>query len=189
MLWIIANPHHKLPESDVIYCSLYPTSSPQKSINFSNDPWTKYGNFLTPWAVNVWYACLINDSSYLSVNVLRERPSIWFDFQSLLGSLQSSICQRLECIESKLQAVEATCKAFGRKLDSLVPSVKSQSPIQVPMVAGSPQGATQTWNKVRWWASLSPCGGGGHSSHLRFDPSSPARSSGQRNDNTVNANE
>ncbi|KAJ3595796.1 hypothetical protein NHX12_002210 [Muraenolepis orangiensis] len=65
--------------------------------------------------------------------------------RSLLGSFQSSICQRLECIESKLQAVEATCKAFGRKLDSLVP----KSPIQVPMVAGSPQGATQTWNKVR----------------------------------------
>lgn len=42
-----------------------------------------------------------------------------------------------------------TCKALERKLDSLVPSPKS--PIQVPMVAGSPQGATQTWNKVRWW--------------------------------------
>ncbi|KAK0141763.1 Protein BANP [Merluccius polli] len=69
--------------------------------------------------------------------------------RSLLSSLQSSICQRLECIESKLQAVEATCKALGRKLDSLVPSAKSLSPIQVPMVAGSPQGATQTWNKVR----------------------------------------
>ncbi|XP_030223086.1 protein BANP [Gadus morhua] len=69
--------------------------------------------------------------------------------RSLLSSLQSTICQRLEGIESKLQAVEASCKAFGRKLDSLVPSAKSQSPIQVPMVAGSPQGATQTWNKVR----------------------------------------
>ncbi|KAG7267570.1 hypothetical protein CRUP_005990, partial [Coryphaenoides rupestris] len=69
--------------------------------------------------------------------------------RNLLSSLQTSICQRLECIESKLQAVEATCKAFGRKLDTLVPGGKSQSPIQVPMVAGSPQGATQTWNKVR----------------------------------------
>ncbi|KAM4619454.1 protein BANP isoform 2-T2 [Polymixia lowei] len=69
--------------------------------------------------------------------------------KSLLLSVNSSICQRLEGIESKLQAVEATCKALGRKLDSLVPNAKSQSPIQVPMVAGSPQGATQTWNKVR----------------------------------------
>ncbi|XP_071384583.1 protein BANP [Centroberyx affinis] len=67
--------------------------------------------------------------------------------KNLLLSLNSSICQRLEGIESKLQAVEATCKALGRKLDSMVPNAKS--PIQVPMVAGSPQGATQTWNKVR----------------------------------------
>uniref|UniRef100_A0A8C6SHT0 Protein BANP n=1 Tax=Neogobius melanostomus TaxID=47308 RepID=A0A8C6SHT0_9GOBI len=55
--------------------------------------------------------------------------------------------QRLEGIESKLLALDATCKALGRKLDYLVPGAKS--PIQVPMVAGSPQGATQTWNKVR----------------------------------------
>ncbi|KAM3869867.1 protein BANP [Diretmus argenteus] len=67
--------------------------------------------------------------------------------KNLLLSFNSSICQRLEGIESKLQAVEATCRALGRKLDSLLPSAKS--PIQVPMVAGSPQGATQTWNKVR----------------------------------------
>lgn len=55
--------------------------------------------------------------------------------------------QRLEGIESKLLALDATCKALGRKLDCLVPGTKSS--IQVPMVAGSPQGATQTWNKVR----------------------------------------
>lgn len=69
-------------------------------------------------------------------------------FQNLLVSFTASICQRLESIESKLQALDATCKALGRKLDSMVPCGKS--PIQVPMVAGSPQGATQTWNKVRW---------------------------------------
>ncbi|KAI3371459.1 hypothetical protein L3Q82_024057 [Scortum barcoo] len=67
--------------------------------------------------------------------------------KNLLVSFTTSISQRLEGIESKLQALDATCKALGRKLDSMMPSAKS--PIQVPMVAGSPQGATQTWNKVR----------------------------------------
>lgn len=67
--------------------------------------------------------------------------------KSLLISFTTSITQRLEGIELKLQALDATCKALGRKLDSMVPCAKS--PIQVPMVAGSPQGATQTWNKVR----------------------------------------
>lgn len=68
--------------------------------------------------------------------------------QNFLISFTASVNQRLEGIESKLQALDATCKALGRKLDSMVPCAKS--PIQVPMVAGSPQGATQTWNKVRW---------------------------------------
>uniref|UniRef100_A0A8C4FG65 Protein BANP n=1 Tax=Dicentrarchus labrax TaxID=13489 RepID=A0A8C4FG65_DICLA len=68
-------------------------------------------------------------------------------FQNMLVSFTASITQRLEGIESKLQALDATCKALGRKLDIMVPCAKS--PIQVPMVAGSPQGATQTWNKVR----------------------------------------
>ncbi|XP_053174781.1 protein BANP isoform X2 [Scomber japonicus] len=67
--------------------------------------------------------------------------------KNLLVSFSASISQRLEGIESKLLALDATCKALGRKLDSMVPCGKS--PIQVPMVAGSPQGATQTWNKVR----------------------------------------
>ncbi|XP_067359130.1 protein BANP isoform X2 [Channa argus] len=67
--------------------------------------------------------------------------------KNLLVSCTTSISQRLEGVESKLQALDATCKALGRKLDSLMPYTKS--PIQVPMVAGSPQGATQTWNKVR----------------------------------------
>ncbi|XP_030282448.1 protein BANP [Sparus aurata] len=67
--------------------------------------------------------------------------------KNLLVSFTASITQRLEGIESKLQALDATCKALGRKLDSMMPCAKS--PIQVPMVAGSPQGATQTWNKVR----------------------------------------
>ncbi|KAM9352615.1 protein BANP [Symphorus nematophorus] len=67
--------------------------------------------------------------------------------KNLFVSFNASITQRLEGIESKLQALDSTCKSLGRKLDSMVPSAKS--PIQVPMVAGSPQGATQTWNKVR----------------------------------------
>ncbi|XP_026166176.1 protein BANP [Mastacembelus armatus] len=67
--------------------------------------------------------------------------------KNLLVSFTTSVSQRLEAIESKLQALDATCKALGRKLDGMVPCAKS--PIQVPMVAGSPQGATQTWNKVR----------------------------------------
>nr|XP_020474208.1 protein BANP isoform X2 [Monopterus albus] len=67
--------------------------------------------------------------------------------KNLLVSFTASITHRLEGIESKLQALDATCKALGRKLDNMVPCAKS--PIQVPMVAGSPQGATQTWNKVR----------------------------------------
>lgn len=67
--------------------------------------------------------------------------------KNYLISFTSSVNQRLDGIESKLQALDATCRALGRKLDILVPSAKS--PIQVPMIAGSPQGATQTWNKVR----------------------------------------
>uniref|UniRef100_A0A3Q3XI88 Protein BANP n=1 Tax=Mola mola TaxID=94237 RepID=A0A3Q3XI88_MOLML len=67
--------------------------------------------------------------------------------QSLLVSFTTSITQRLEGIESKLHALDATCRALGHKLDIMMPCAKS--PIQVPMVAGSPQGATQTWNKVR----------------------------------------
>uniref|UniRef100_A0A673BZE4 Protein BANP n=1 Tax=Sphaeramia orbicularis TaxID=375764 RepID=A0A673BZE4_9TELE len=69
------------------------------------------------------------------------------NMKNFLISFTASVNQRLEGIESKLQALDATCKALGRKLDSMVPCAKS--PIQVPMVAGSPQGATQTWNKVR----------------------------------------
>lgn len=68
--------------------------------------------------------------------------------QNLLVSLTESINQRLEAIESKLQSLDSTCKVLVRKLDSVAPCAKS--PVQVPMVAGSPQGATQTWNKVRW---------------------------------------
>ncbi|XP_072241669.1 protein BANP [Leuresthes tenuis] len=67
--------------------------------------------------------------------------------KNLLVSFTGSISQRLEGIEAKLQSLDATCKALGRKLEGMVPSAKS--PIQVPMIAGSPQGATQTWNKVR----------------------------------------
>ncbi|KAJ8407951.1 hypothetical protein AAFF_G00269950 [Aldrovandia affinis] len=60
--------------------------------------------------------------------------------KSLLFSITQTICQRLDGIEAKLQALV-------EKLDVVVS--KNQGPIQVPMVAGSPLGATQTWNKVR----------------------------------------
>ncbi|KAM6960948.1 protein BANP isoform 2-T2 [Aplochiton taeniatus] len=70
--------------------------------------------------------------------------------KNLLYTINQSICQRLDSIENKLQAVEATCKALGRKLDAVANSRNLLAPpIQVPMVAGSPLGATQTWNKVR----------------------------------------
>lgn len=68
--------------------------------------------------------------------------------KAMLCSFSQTICQRLDSMEAKLQAVQATCRALERKLDA-VTSSKNQVPIQVPMVAGSPLGATQTWNKVR----------------------------------------
>lgn len=76
----------------------------------------------------------------------QESADICF-IKNYLVSFTSSVNQRLDGIESKLQALDATCRSLARKLDILVPSAKS--PIQVPMIAGSPQGATQTWNKVR----------------------------------------
>ncbi|MGH0115192.1 UNVERIFIED_CONTAM: hypothetical protein FKN15_070712 [Acipenser sinensis] len=66
---------------------------------------------------------------------------------SLLYSINQTICLRLDNIEGKLQALEATYKSLEEKLDMVMN--KNQGPIQVPMVAGSPLGATQTWNKVR----------------------------------------
>lgn len=71
-----------------------------------------------------------------------------FPFQSFLYSINQTICLRLDSIEAKLQALEATCKSLEEKLDLV--TNKQHSPIQVPMVAGSPLGATQTCNKVRW---------------------------------------
>lgn len=71
-----------------------------------------------------------------------------FGLQSLLYSINQTICQRLEAIEAKLQVLEAACRTLEEKLDLVMN--KNQGPIQVPMVAGSPLGATQTWNKVRW---------------------------------------
>ncbi|XP_042558182.1 protein BANP isoform X6 [Dipodomys spectabilis] len=70
-------------------------------------------------------------------------PSI----KSFLYSINQTICLRLDGIEAKLQALEATCKSLEEKLDLV--TNKQHSPIQVPMVAGSPLGATQTCNKVR----------------------------------------
>ncbi|XP_074057610.1 protein BANP isoform X11 [Macrotis lagotis] len=70
-------------------------------------------------------------------------PSI----KSFLYSINQTICLRLDSIEAKLQALEATCKSLEEKLDLVMN--KQHSPIQVPMVAGSPLGATQTCNKVR----------------------------------------
>ncbi|XP_041446139.1 protein BANP isoform X3 [Xenopus laevis] len=72
-----------------------------------------------------------------------EDPSI----KSFLFSINQTICLRLDSIESKLQVLEATCKSLEEKLDLIMN--KQPNPIQVPMVAGSPLGATQTWNKVR----------------------------------------
>uniref|UniRef100_A0A8B9M9D8 Uncharacterized protein n=1 Tax=Accipiter nisus TaxID=211598 RepID=A0A8B9M9D8_9AVES len=71
-------------------------------------------------------------------------PSI----KSFLYSINQTICLRLDSIEAKLLALEATCKSLEEKLDLVMN--KQHSPIQVPMVAGSPLGATQTCNKVRW---------------------------------------
>ncbi|KAM9510131.1 protein BANP-like isoform 5-T6 [Guaruba guarouba] len=70
-------------------------------------------------------------------------PSI----KSFLYSINQAICLRLNSIEAKLLALEATCKLLEEKLDLVMN--KQHSPIQVPMVAGSPLGATQTCNKVR----------------------------------------
>ncbi|KAM6223325.1 protein BANP isoform 5-T5 [Rhynchocyon petersi] len=70
-------------------------------------------------------------------------PSI----KSFLYSINQTICLRLDSIEARLQALEATCKSLEEKLD--LATNKQHSPIQVPMVAGSPLGATQTCNKVR----------------------------------------
>ncbi|KAE8608843.1 hypothetical protein XENTR_v10011628 [Xenopus tropicalis] len=70
-------------------------------------------------------------------------PSI----KSFLFSINQTICLRLDSIESKLQVLEATCKSLEEKLDLIMN--KQQNPVQVPVVAGSPLGATQTWNKVR----------------------------------------
>lgn len=67
--------------------------------------------------------------------------------KSVLFDINQAICLRLDNIEAKIQAVEATCKAIEEKIDLALN--KQNSPIQVPMVAGSPLGATQTWNKVR----------------------------------------
>ncbi|XP_056381523.1 protein BANP isoform X2 [Hyla sarda] len=74
-------------------------------------------------------------------------PSI----KSFLFSINQTICLRLDSIESKLQVLEATCKSLEEKLDLIMN--KQPTPIQVPMVAGSPLGATQTWNKVRCYPS------------------------------------
>ncbi|KAM4018037.1 protein BANP [Anomaloglossus baeobatrachus] len=70
-------------------------------------------------------------------------PSI----KSFLCFINQTICLRLDSIESKLQVLETTCKSLEEKLDLIMN--KQPTPIQVPMVAGSPLGATQTWNKVR----------------------------------------
>ncbi|XP_062857621.1 protein BANP [Trichomycterus rosablanca] len=50
-------------------------------------------------------------------------------------------------MEAKLQVLEATCRALEEKFDTVIG--KSSGPIQVPMVAGSPFGATQSCDKIR----------------------------------------
>uniref|UniRef100_W5LCV7 Protein BANP n=1 Tax=Astyanax mexicanus TaxID=7994 RepID=W5LCV7_ASTMX len=66
---------------------------------------------------------------------------------TMLVSISQAICQRLDSMETKLQVLEATCRALEEKLDTVMG--KNQGPIRVPMVAGSPFGATQTCDKVR----------------------------------------
>ncbi|XP_049330652.1 protein BANP isoform X2 [Astyanax mexicanus] len=67
--------------------------------------------------------------------------------KTMLVSISQAICQRLDSMETKLQVLEATCRALEEKLDTVMG--KNQGPIRVPMVAGSPFGATQTCDKVR----------------------------------------
>lgn len=63
-------------------------------------------------------------------------------------SISQAICQRLDNMEAKLQVLETTCRALEEKFDTVMG--KNPGAIQVPMVAGSPFGATQTCDKVRW---------------------------------------
>ncbi|XP_016422440.1 protein BANP-like [Sinocyclocheilus rhinocerous] len=67
--------------------------------------------------------------------------------KSMLVSISQAVCQRLDSMEAKLQVLEATCRGLVEKLDTVMG--KNQSTIQVPMVSGSPFGATQTCDKVR----------------------------------------
>lgn len=68
--------------------------------------------------------------------------------QSMLISISQAICQRLDNMEAKLQVLESTCRNLVEKVDIVARC--NQGAIQVPMVAGSPFGATQTSDKVRW---------------------------------------
>ncbi|XP_069757936.1 protein BANP isoform X2 [Narcine bancroftii] len=81
------------------------------------------------------------------VEISNGQPNQDATIKSILFDINQAICLRLDSIEAKIQAVEATCKAIEEKIDLALN--KQNSPIQVPMVAGSPLGATQTWNKVR----------------------------------------
>ncbi|XP_043562743.1 protein BANP isoform X2 [Chiloscyllium plagiosum] len=81
------------------------------------------------------------------VDISNGQPMQDSTVKSILFDINQAICLRLDSIEAKIQAVEATCKAIEEKIDLVFN--KQNSPIQVPMVAGSPLGATQTWNKVR----------------------------------------
>ncbi|XP_052453405.1 protein BANP isoform X1 [Carassius gibelio] len=67
--------------------------------------------------------------------------------KAMLVSISQVICQRLDSMEAKLQVLEDTCRGLVEKLDTVMG--KNQSTIQVPMVSGSPFGATQTCDKVR----------------------------------------
>uniref|UniRef100_A0A3B5MUM7 Protein BANP n=1 Tax=Xiphophorus couchianus TaxID=32473 RepID=A0A3B5MUM7_9TELE len=74
----------------------------------------------------------------MSGQVLDEIVQITVEEFNQDGRSGKDTIQRLEGIESKLQSLDATCKVLARKLDSMAPCAKS--PVQVPMVAGSPQG-------------------------------------------------
>uniref|UniRef100_A0A8C4QDV2 Protein BANP n=2 Tax=Eptatretus burgeri TaxID=7764 RepID=A0A8C4QDV2_EPTBU len=68
--------------------------------------------------------------------------------KTILFSINQTICQRLESVESKLVALEKRCQQMEDKLDHML-SQTTSAPMQVPMVAGSPWGVTQSNMKVR----------------------------------------
>lgn len=115
------------------------------------NPWLVHQRtVLTPdrlWGY-VCFCCSLVPCAQSTASLSHPAHSAAFLPQSFLYSINQTICLRLDSIEAKLLALDATCKSLEEKLDLVMN--KQHSPIQVPMVAGSPLGATQTCNKVRW---------------------------------------